>query len=58
MRTFLTNILLSTANLGHYQGDSFTNLMLIEGHLEPQNEVGSLNLAEHLIRFELGTFQF
>ena len=42
--------------LGHSQGDSFTNPMLIaafylirpEGHREPRNEVGSLGPAERL----------
>ena len=29
-----------------------------EGHREPRNEVGSLSLAERLVGFELGTFQF
>ena len=29
-----------------------------EGHREPRNEVGSLSLAEHLVGFEPGTFQF
>ena len=29
-----------------------------EGHWEPRNEVGSLNLAERLAEFELGTFRF
>ena len=50
--------------LGHSQGDSLTNLMLIttfvqvrpEGHREPRNKVGALSLAEHLVGFELGTF--
>ena len=52
--------------LGHSQGDSLTNLMLIiafylcqpEGPREPRNKVGSLSPAERLARFELGTFQF
>ena len=52
--------------LGHSQGDSLTNLMLItafvhirpEGHWEPRNKVGSLSLAEHLAGFEPGAFQF
>ena len=52
--------------LGHSQGDSLTNLMLItasvhvrpEGHQEPRNEVGSLRPAEHLAGFEPGTFRF
>ena len=42
--------------LGHSQGDSLTNPMLItafvhirpEGHREPRNEVGSLSPAERL----------
>ena len=50
--------------LGHSQGDSLTNLMLItvflhvrpEGHREPRSEVGSLSPAEHLVGFEPGTF--
>ena len=29
-----------------------------EGHREPHNEVGSLSPAEHLVGFELETFQF
>ena len=52
--------------LGHSQGDSLTNLMLItafeqvrpEGHREPHNEVGSLSPAERPAGFEQGTFQF
>ena len=52
--------------LGHSQGDSLTNLVLItafahiqpEGHREPRNKVGSLSLAEHLAGFEPGTFRF
>ena len=52
--------------LGHSQGDSLTNLMLIaayvrirpEGHWEPHNEVWSLIPAKRLADFELGTFQF
>ena len=52
--------------LGHSQGDSLPNLMLIiayvhirpEGHREPHNKVGSLSPAEHLAGFELGTFRF
>ena len=52
--------------LGHSQGDSLTNPMLItafvhirpEGHREPRNEVGSLSPAERLAGFEPGTFQF
>ena len=50
--------------LGHSQGDSLTNLMLItafvqvrpKGHWEPHNEVGSLSLAKCSVGFELGTF--
>ena len=46
--------------LGHDQSGSLTNLMLItallhilpEGHSEPQNEIGSLSLDEHLVGFE------
>ena len=53
-------------NLGHSQGESLTNPMLIivlylcrpEGLREPCNEVGSLSLAEDLAGFEPGTFQF
>ena len=52
--------------LGHSQGDSLTNPMLItafahiqpEGHQEPRNKVGFLSLAEHLAGFEPGTFRF
>ena len=52
--------------LGHSQGDSFTNPMLItvfvhirpEGSREPRNKVGSLSPAEHLAGFEPRTFQF
>ena len=50
--------------LGHSQGDSLTNPMLItafelfrpEGHREPRNEVGSLSPAEYLLVFEPRTF--
>ena len=46
--------------LGHSQGDSLTNPMLItafvhirpEGHREPRNKVGSLSPAERLVGFE------
>ena len=52
--------------LGHYQGDSLTNPMLItafvhprpKGYREPRNEVGSLSPAERLAVFEPGTFRF
>ena len=52
--------------LGHSQGDSLTNPLLItvfvyirpEGHREPFNEVGSLSPAECLAGFEPGTFRF
>ena len=52
--------------LGHSQGDSLTNPMLItafvhirpEGHREPPNEVGSLSPAERLAASEPGTFRF
>ena len=52
--------------LGHYRGGSLTQPMLItcvlhirpEGHREVNNEVGSLRLAQCLVGFELGTFQF
>ena len=52
--------------LGHYRGSSLIHPMLItctldirpEGHREPCNEVGSLGLAERLVRFEPGTFRF
>ena len=30
----------------------------LESHQKPHNEVGSLNLAGHLVGFEPGTFQF
>ena len=54
------------ATLGHSQGDSLTNLMLItafvqvqpEGHREPCKEAGSLSPAERLAGFEPGTFRF
>ena len=50
----------------HSQGDSLTNLMIInmfelfqpKSHQEPHNESGSLSPAEHLVGFELGTFRF
>ena len=50
--------------LGHSQGDSLTNLMLItafvhirpESQREPRNEVGSLSPAERLAGFEPRTF--
>ena len=29
-----------------------------QGHREPGNKVGSINLAERLVGFELGTFRF
>ena len=52
-------------NLGHSQGDSLTNPMLITAffHIrvhnrEPRNEVGSLSSAEHLACFEPETFRF
>ena len=52
--------------LGHYRGGSLTHLMLItcvlhiwpKGHQEPCNKIESLSLVEHLVGFELGTFQF
>ena len=52
--------------LGHSQGDSLTNLILItafvhvrpEGHWEPGNKVGSLSSDKYLAGFELGTFEF
>ena len=52
--------------LGHSQGDSLTNPMLITafvhiqptGQREPRNEVGSLSPAKCLAGFELGTFRF
>ena len=51
--------------LGHFRRESLTNLMLItvfvqfrpEGHREPSNEVGSLNLVKRLVGFEPGTFR-
>ena len=50
--------------LGHSQGDSLTNPMLItafylcqpEDHREPRNKVGSLSPAKRLAGFEPGTF--
>ena len=52
--------------LGHYREDSLAHSMLItalftfrpEGHREPRNKVGSLRMAEPLVGFEQGTFQF
>ena len=52
--------------LGHSQGESLTNPMLItaflhvqpEGHREPCSKVGSLSPAERLVGFELGTVRF
>ena len=52
--------------LGHSQGDSLTNPMLItafvhvrpEGHRKPRNEIGSLSMAERPAGSELGTFRF
>ena len=52
--------------LDHYWGDNLTHPMLItaffifdpKGHRESRNEVGSLSLAECLVGFELGSFQF
>ena len=52
--------------LGHSQGDSLTNPMLItayvrirpKGQQEPRSEVGSLSLVDLLAGFEPGTFQF
>ena len=52
--------------LSHYQGDSLIHLMLItaflefrsEGHREPRDEVGSLNMAEPLVGIEPGIFRF
>ena len=48
--------------LGHSQGDSLTNPMLItvfihirpKGHREPHNKVGSLSAAKRLTGFESG----
>ena len=51
--------------LEHYQGDSLTNLMLIEciyvnfrlkEHRVPCNKVGSLSPVKHLVEFEPGAF--
>ena len=48
--------------LGHYQGDSHTQLILCSGflHFWPKchQEVWSLSLAECLVGFEWGTFWF
>ena len=44
--------------LGHYQGDSFTNSMLITAFVQVCNEVGSLRMVERQVGFELGTFRF
>ena len=64
---FLTAIWLSHGQLlGHSQGDSLTNPMLITayvhvrlgGHREPRNVIGSLSPAERLAGFEPGTFRF
>ena len=56
LRNFFFNCYLAAPlpTLGHSQGDSLTNLMLItafvhiqpKGHQEPRNEVGSLTQAE------------
>ena len=52
--------------LGYFQGDNLTNPILITASElfrpnitgNPRNEVGSLSLAERLVRFQPGTFQF
>ena len=64
---FFSNSFLSVPRptLGHSQGDSLTNPMLItafvhilpEGHQEPRSKVGSLSPAKHLADFEPGTFR-
>ena len=54
------------STFSHYQGHSLSHSMLItafahiqpKGHQKPHNEVGSLSLAECLLMFEPGTFQF
>ena len=56
----------SWSTMGHYWGDSLTKPILsiafwqfLPGrHREPCNEVWSLGLAECLVGFEPGTFQF
>ena len=56
----------SMTNFGSLLWDSVTHpispLCLFKfwpkGHREPFNKVGSLQLAKHLLGFELGTFQF
>ena len=65
---FLNNCYLAVPQptLGHSQGDTLTNPMLItafvqvrpESHREPRNEVGSLSTAERLVGFDPGTFRF
>ena len=65
---FLFNCFLAVPRptLGHSQGDSLTNPILItayvrirlEGHREPRNQVGSLSPAERLVGFKPGTFRF
>ena len=53
--------------LAHSQGNSLTTSMLItafllsiltQGHQEPLNEIGFLNLVDCLVGFEPGTFWF
>ena len=52
--------------LDHCWGGILTNVMFITAfnlfqpkcHQEPCNEVGSQGPAKHVVRFELGTFQF
>ena len=67
-RKFFFNCYLATPHptWGHYWGGSLTHPMLStcilhiqpEGHQEPQNKVGSLSPAKHLVEFEPRTFWF
>ena len=34
------------------------NLVMLEGHREPRNEVESQSLADHLVGLESGSFRF
>ena len=63
---FFSAVWLSHGQLWVILKGTATNLMLIttfvqfwpKDHREPSNRVGSLSLAERLLGFELGTFQF
>ena len=54
---FSCYLALPQVTLGHSQGDSLTNQMLITT-FEPCNKVGYLSPTERLAGFKLGTFQF